>query len=643
MPQSTWTVDAIPNGVTDVHTALMISDGIDHEICLALVEYGDRPRFETWAEANRALVFLHPNWQMPSGSSYCTATVRRAGIQLLQAANAAGIIQRFELSIPSSIGRVSDMPSLDFGEGKHVVAPTDAKVLHLVIDDGCPFAHPGMRTKSNKSRLAQFWVQAGSLGQMASQSPKSWGFGACADTTAINAYLTVKSSSSQNEIYEATGQHHLKQRFSHGAHVLGSFLDAASSVSIVQSAARAGKTNAIHTRPATNLPEKPDCVFVQLPSVYRHGGARHGLASHRLAAMRFALDCATNGATESIILPLASEIYDGSHDAGSLVECAMEALVRYAKVDRNIDFQILAAAGNAQRMQTSVSLEVNNIGVSYFLKYKLPPDLERESFAEVWLPKNLVDSQVLIRAPNGTDSAILATDQIQTLNYGGNIACSILRLKQHRNQICYLIRFAPTQQQFGGLATAPSGYWSITVNPPTGVDGKIDLYVARLFPGIGGHYRGAQPHFVAVQGESADAQSRRTATAFTQGENSISGLACGRGLVGVVGAYQLSGLKLRSKYSSLGPARVGSPVTGVNVPYGAPGDESFMLPGISGWGNAGGMALRMAGTSVATPLAAYVLSSKSLISTLPSPVTAIGSTVGSGTASGIDPRIDGPW
>jgi hypothetical protein len=157
-------------------------------------------------------------------------------------------------------------------------------------------------------------------------------------------------------------------------------------------------------------------------------------------------------------------------------------------------------------------------------------------------------------------------------------------------------------QGTGGVA----GDWSVSVRAPANASGKVCAYIARMTPGIGGRWRGYQSTFPRRFSSDWDFGGNAPAgPGRPYDEFSLSGLATADKIT-VVGGYQLRSRE-RARYSAGGPGRKPSRQGAFLIDAAAPSDQAAALPGVLAWGNRSAGFVRLAGTSVAAPLAARAL------------------------------------
>ena len=618
-----------PDGVTDAHAALALAtdfDGYDQADAFVVAFEGPSATSKGAMDAQwiafttkcaslmptGASVQFHPHWWSDAFQFYGTATVSRAGLAAFAQCCLQKLISRWEFGLEPVDQRPRWAPfSPSVGAGVNTPKLCEAEVLYGVVDFGCPFAHEKLRTVENSTRLLNFWDQGTSQALGRTTAPVDFGFGVCAAESDINvltvAHFPASLATDQGLIYASLNQPALAQRASHGAHMLGLLLDSNVSLGVWARSKDAAPPLADGQRPAL-----ADLVFVQLPANYQQGMPRSAFGPNRLAAMRYILSCA-GSKTQSVVVPISSEIWDGSHDGDSLFVKALDALVEYAASELGGKIlKIYVAVGNSQRAFAHSQGKLTDEGAAT-LTVRLPPGCERHTFAECWLPTRSVVTSVTLKPP--------APQQPLTLNFaygsGGvvtttsGISVVVDPSRTNSSGTCVLIRFAPTLA-LSQVDSALCGDWRVTVNT-TGIAPQAEFfaYIARSFHGVGGKRRTYQAHFPSAL-VNAFLPSPVMEEFPDYASGSVNGMAGGARITAVVGGYRLYDLK-RAPYSSAGPGRQGARIVDYAVDCAAPSDESPGRLGLRSWGNAGAVSVRMAGTSVATPLAARVLNQSGVV------------------------------
>jgi hypothetical protein len=552
---------------------------------------------------------------------YGTVLLNAAGCQVFEDLAADGLFECFDVALVPDSAWFTGASLLKLATGTVPIPKCEEKILYGVVDYGCPMAHRGLRTTQGKTRVLQFWDQEGQFQIPGSGAPEllpgvPWlSFGSAASADKIQSYFGVGAPADDWALYQTAGLQGLVRDASHGAHLLGCLFSDHASSTLLWSGVR----DRVPTPPGPrqppdnpNPPATPDMVFVQLPSVYLQGVSSTMLNVYRLIALAYILECAGPPNTTDVVIPIASERYDGSHDGQSWYDQSVNALVEYAKSKRNITLTLLVSAGNCLRTNTHQLVDLTNTTSDRFT-LRLPPGNQRETYVELWMPSSLDTLEVALQAPGATGPLPYwkGYDVWPVVVQGQQVgeACGLQQPTQPAGfqRVVAILLNRTDGEGTNGIA----GDWQILVRVPAGVTpvpkGVVFGFIARTTPGLGGRRRGYQSTFLRKFSKDWDFENKRWAD---QGQKrpydkySISGLAT-TGKITVVGGYQARTRK-RALYSAGGPAREPGKPTTFLVDAAAPSDESRNFPGVLGWGNRSAGVVRLSGTSVAAPLAARV-------------------------------------
>jgi hypothetical protein len=610
-------LEGIPTGATDAHTAWGVATNytdyggpkksylLAYEIDYSLLSNKIIDFAQHVLEIFPVGAALHPVW-WNAQSIFGTATVEAKLIPLIRKLVESGFITRFELALLPTGERLPSAtpPALDAGQKPCVTC--NAELMYGVVDYGCPLAHARMRTASGASRLLNVWYQGATPKIPNAGAPQRWGFGSAVDHADLNPVLSSAAADEAVKFAEL-GLPELSRDLSHGAQLLGYVLDAPESPSIKYF----GYSDHLPSKPRAKLPDAPDLVFVQLPPGYEQGMPRCAFPAYRLAALRYILECA-GANTKRIVVPIASENTDGSHDGTSLFEVAVDALIEFAKANRAKDFRVIFGAGNSFAADTHTKIEIAPKSREQSLALRVLPGSERVTFAEIWLPKNLLNTEFALTPPGAaTGSEVWCNgDGIWTAGPNGQVTAGIISVS-YAQQRCVLFRISPTLVYSG--QAAPVGDWTISLraaNDQADSDTAYG-YVANGVHGIGGRMRGHSSYWVRPRPIVGTLdETLQFVEEFNLGAGSVSGLANGKDVT-VVGGYRLADQK-RAQYSAAGPSRKPGRLLGTRVDASVPTDESASLPGIRGWNNRSAGSARMSGNSVAAGLTAWLVGNRSL-------------------------------
>ena len=537
---------------------------------------------------------------------YGTAIVARSGLARLEEAAVAGLISRFEVALAPQPTRPAEeeLHALEVMPGGIEPAKCDEALLLGLVDHGCPFADTRLRL-SMCTRILNFWDQEGAFAIPNGGAPAGFNFGFAAPHMALDKYIGATSPTHDWALYLEAGLPGLCRDASHGAHVLGCLLGAHDKSSLLWN----GVYDHVPAPAAQKLPANPDVVFVQLPSTYLQGVPRTALAPYRLAGLRYILECAGPN-TRRVVVPVASENYEGSHDGQSLYDMACDALVDFAKNQLNLDLALIIAGGNSLRTNTNDRVTLA-AGARHDFTVRLLPGSERYTVVELWMPQAMDQLEFDLQPPGSPPStAFMKGDGVWVAPdpAGHHPFLGIVSLGQYSTlglQRCVTFFIPPTQSTSGYGGDV--GDWRISVKAPSTASGDVYAWIARNTPAVGGKRRGYQsifPRKYSWDWDFATNTPSDAGAARPYDEYSVSGLATASKCK-TVGGYRLRSGE-RALYSAGGPGRRPSVLKTFRLDCSAPSDESRVVPGILGWGNRSAGYVRLAGTSVATPFAARV-------------------------------------
>jgi hypothetical protein len=628
---------SIPKGISDLYSAwAQVGGSIDfeaaqfNELATFIVLFEIKIPTDKASNAKDLLAKLkkrfakipvkfHPAWWNKQ-AVYGTATVAALGLAHLNKLALAGFISRFEISLIPRQTRASHRHTLPkLSNGKNQLARCESPVLFGLIDHGCPFAHPGLKTKAGTSRLLNVWYQEENTNRFATQSPLEWGFGASVTFKQIDVKLNLKRFKGVEDafIYAHLGLPELQRNASHGAHMLGDLLDATSSPSLLW---YGFKDSAPPHKPREwpDSSDSPDVVFVQLPDVYLQSMTRCAIAPYRLSALRYILASAGKKTT-TVVVPISSEDFVGSHDGTTLFEVALDAMVDFAKIEKKKDLYVQISASNSLRLRTHASSGEKPVKAAKF-QARVYPANELPTFIEIWLrAKDNGTSDVAVGVLDVSIKQITNSIQLSTtlainsgqsvVNAVGKMVVGVVSMELQGQQVV-LVRLPPSFTYDDRVATLPSDDWEISITSKS-KSFEACAYIARSFQGLGGSLRSYQSQFIEPRRPNASADTLKAADELLEeypdyGAGSINGMANGQ-KVFVIGGYRLWDQR-RAPYSGAAPARPNGRLdkskSDYPVDFAAPSDESPSLRGIRSWSNRSGGSARLDGASVATPFAA---------------------------------------
>jgi hypothetical protein len=363
-------------------------------------------------------------------------------------------------------------------------------------------------------------------------------------------------------------------RMAHGTHVLDM---AAGTFDPLQ------RIGSREVQPAGLLP----VIAVQLPWYPEKDASGASLGVHVLDAMRFILDSAApKGQSEddpvtlerNVVVNLSDGAMAGSHNAGSLIEEALDELIA-----QHPGLSMSFAAGNAYRArahaQGALAAEAKAT-----LTWEVLPDDRTESFLEIWLP-NPTEVDVELRLPNGERAFVASKDEsaIWPQVPGAEVLAAGINLPVVANGKGHLVLLAlrPTRPVDPADKAAPHGQYRVIIHNRDTREARFDAWIERDDPPLGEPGPRRQSRF-APRGAP-----------WVSGGNTLNSIATGNEPI-VVGGYRLRDDSL-ADYTAAG--RPGD--EGVRPTLVAPSDESVSAPGVRASGNRSGSTAIMNGTSCA--------------------------------------------
>jgi hypothetical protein len=522
------------------------------------------------ADALQANDRVRSHWQGEQ-AVFGTAWLTLATAQSWAQQGPPACLARFEVGMPWHDLREDGAQSLaaplpSFTPRLHRT-PSTADTLFVVMDHGCPFAHPALRRGDGQTKVLHVWDQGPrpELGEAAHQ-PFPWGYGAELDRAEMTAWLQA-ADGDEAACYARMGYHALQRRAVHGAHVLGQL----------------------------QVQACEDLVFIQLPRAQLQTLSRTALAPAVLDGAMYALSVAAPGSR--VIVNLSLEAYDGPHDAQSLWSCALQALVWHARQAHAVQWTWVIAAGNAASLKVNATLTLQP-KVTQSLIWRVPPASEHVAWLELWWPEDMGSLSLGLTPPGHTSMTLMEAGCLLAWPSRSHPVCWVAYPEvASPSGRSVLIRLAPTATGSGQAVVAPAGDWTLHLQGK--VAGSVRAYLARVWQSPGGQRRGRQGQLWPSEPmANAPGQGLLRPEASPRA-GSLNGLASD--VEGVVVAQAMrwqSGHLVETAYSGRGPARAASAHLC---------EASVLLHGLRGWGALGGQSVRMNGTSVAAPQAARAL------------------------------------
>ena len=562
---------------------------------------------------NPSLMQVHPLYTSTLATfktRYCTALVSDKFFDQVAAGKSVGLagqtleVARFDLALPivteSLVCGDAGTKSTDFqaAVGSDV---SENDVVVAIIDDGFAFAHERFRGGDGKTRVVHFWDQ----GYYCRQNKPYYGREHVKDD--IEGYLSEALSGSGNaplstrlideeDVYRRADYDGVRRRIAHGTHVADL---------------------ACGSAPEHVDERAPKIVFVQLQRPSRRTRDRFAgwLAARVLDGLRFIAQRAPKSAT---VINMSFGNIAGPHDGSSILECAMDELIRVRR-EEGPPFDIVIAAGNSNlsRCHARFTLYGN---ASKDLTWRILPDDPTPNFLEIWLPPSTsIGRNVTVRVctPTGDTSEAVNRGEQCVWQLDGTALCSIIYLDRvstgARDMV--LVAVSPTTS-IDRRYHAPSGDWRIVLQNDSQNSLEIDAWIQRDETPFDFPRHGRQSRFEDPEYERFDAFGRlasddeleatgyieRSDKRYVWRRGTINSIASGKEVTVIGGCRRSDGAVVR--YSSSGPMVQGSlegePRRGPDAS--AVSDDSTVLHGVLAAGARSGSVVAMDGTSVATAL-----------------------------------------
>lgn len=538
----------------------------------------------------------------PVGLRYCTARVRPTFYQELRtSARLRSLIRRHELGLPAGAHGDDQEPSGSPGP----VQPPElltGKVIGL-IDGGLAFAHANF-LQAGRVRTRYFWRQdlAG-----VGQAPQELGYGhelAAQEIEAVMDAQTYDGLVDETAVYQHFDMGmELNKRLNHGTHVLDIACGPRSALGRI-AGVPPDPGAPPSWAPANDDASRCDIVAVQLdwPTVVDTSGG--SMTVHIMDGLMYILSrCAQD---TRVAVNLSWGTLAGPHDGSSVLEAAMAQLIAL----KNGALRIVLPASNAyqSRMHANQSLGPNE---SITLHWCGQPGDKTQNFLEIWIAGGAKNVTVQVTPPGHGDLPSLAWGQSGMWTPGdARPACALIfprAVATGDNGTCALVAVAPSFAFDLSTVTAPSGVWKVTVSNAGPLGIVFDAYVERDDEIIGVRTGALQSHF-----EDRDYDSSGNPGSFVdqpasptpiRRSGSFNSIATGAG-IDSIGGTRVSG-PAWARYSPRRPdpdqARPGRAGV-VKLPETqACSDENAILLGLGAAGSRSGSAVRMVGTSDATP------------------------------------------
>lgn len=504
-------------------------------------------------------------------------------------------IRRFQLDVPRAQGQGA---SPDGGpiDPQPVGGPQAPVKVVAAIDDGLPFAHPNLLSRTGNAVVPRFdsiWDQqtgtAVSPGWVTTLTP----FGALLTQAAMQSFIgPTYSGLDEVRAYAQARYPVLNGRTPHGCGV--SHLLAGNEVDLTDGS----------RRDFSGWSAAP-VIGIQLPRPRIEDTAGAWLGFYALAALRHAVGRAgeISGARPwHLIANLSYGSLGGPHDGSSMFELAVDELVTWARGPaKRSRLDVVMASGNSRHLPVHAVSTVP-AGASAHMRCVVPPDNPHECQFELWLPATDEDGasldpthiHVTVTPPNGVP---------QTVNCGS----AYLLFEAQASTPCAGIVFAHKVAQ--GL----HGTMALLIVRPTVCTGQDDRARAgRWTLDVGNtHAAAVTVHLRAERNDLVGRIRRRQQARLEADPRGTSQLTadgtlshCAHGAEVVVAGAVRQDSNTIAHYTGRGWANAR-----MRPDWYAPADATAALRGVLVPGMLAGQVTRMAGTSIAAPWVARWLSS----------------------------------
>ncbi|MCC2635265.1 MAG: hypothetical protein K0S48_3151, partial [Ramlibacter sp.] len=452
------------------------------------------------------------------------------------------------------------------------------------IDYGCAFAHRKLRVWENgkriqRSRVLALWDQAGTVANLADaaddgveppawQPPEDFGYGMEWHRTSpqgrgIDRYMEqflLGDAIDEEGCYRSSGYAGIRAGDPHGTYVMDLAVGHPSPL----------------PGPAPKEPPKHDIVFVELPRLRVHGySATWLLRAQVLAAVKYIFSCAKP--EQPVAINLSYGGYAGSHDGGSILERALDEVVKQ-RIDTGGPTELVIAAGNAGTSRTHAEDLLPAGGAPVSFRVSIPPHVPTDQFVEIWFDEEAADCELRAAMP-GQDIGNLAWNKpgsSQAFEQGG-VQVGMLAVPKSVGQSwtrrMALLAIGPTVSATGE-SVAPSGVWTFEARNP-GPQDRSD----RVTP-------------YDTLNSLAHGKRGRVVGGYVGGSNRVPD-ECSRGTRNEQDGQERPPLNGRD---ADGKPRFGPEWLALS-------DESEALPGLAGAARLGNEQVRRTGTSVACAVA----------------------------------------
>lgn len=567
------------------------------------------------------------------GLRFCTARAARGFFEALgKDPQLHALVLRYELGLPTGAHTGPLRPE---ARATLVASPPGARSApklsgHVlgVIDNGLALGHVDFLDAHGRTRVHAFWRQDATVGphgraaatrqpvkldpRRAGPTPASMGYGHELDRPAIDAAIqafTRDGIVDEDALYRHLQLWDLMHLAHHGTHVTS--LLAGPNV----------YTNTIGTEdsppqwsPARDRASRASVIAVQLDwtSVVDTSGG--GLNVCILDGLAYILSRCADDA--QVVVNISWGSLAGPHDGSTVLDAALAQLVALHQGR----LHIVLPAGNAYQGRTHANQTLSP-GDSVTLHWRVQPDDHTPSFLEFWAARSqaaghpVAGLEILVHPP-GLPAALpaLKLGESGLWPSAQSPQCGLLfpgRSALGAHGACAVLALAPTASSGHAVRTlAPAGSWRITLKNKGRHTVTVDAYIERDDVAVGTRSGGRQSylqdrHYDTSGGLGGFIDHPDNPTPVRR-SGTFNSLATARGSVSVGGIrYFSSSLDPAARYSPRLPdpdaARLERPHIEKVPDRLAVSDDHAALWGVRAAGSRSGSAVRLVGTSAASP------------------------------------------
>lgn len=545
----------------------------------------------------------------------------------------AEIKPRFRVNFPITPAAWTPTYHPDCDMDKWVVPTTRPKAIVAIIDDGIPFANTAFLDAAGRTRMSHVWLQSG-----AANDHGAVPFGCEIMNGEINA-LRANAQGDENLLYRRAGAidaampelgHHLRRQATHGAHIAGM---------------AAGNAPMLSDHV---VGDEVQVIAVQLPNTIAWDTSGFGKEMYMLSALHYVFDRARAIATKYADdpdnpdeLPLIVNFSYGwsasRHDGKSEMELAIEELLAERKTLQPLSAVVMPTGNNFDQDMVGQIVASDMASGIYDFGWKIMPADRTSSYLEIWFPEGMDTTgyKVQVTAPDGT--TFDAGDRVKVepranpdpddhgdprrytqLVVGGKIIGQLSADHHRGNRWRVILALIPTVNTRGQARRAPSGLWRLKVlqgsGAPLAAGEAIDVWVQRDDDPASLHTGGKQSRLVDLHKTPPlrpdhPLRDYTERLGFIRGFGSMNGVGSAGSVTRVAGYTAQTGRP--SAYSGAGGltrnAQGDVMPWGAHASLAAVADESAYHHGTRSIGVRTGSAMRLIGTSGASPAAARLM------------------------------------